>query len=67
MELKALLILYILGLFVIGKVAGKSKSIEELNLANGEIGWLSDFSKEEFTKMLARTNGYSKAQYIIRI
>lgn len=41
MELKALLILYILGLFIIGKAAGKSKTIEELNLANGEIGWVS--------------------------
>ena len=39
---------------------------KQLGMSNEEIFRLSDFSKEEFLGMLARTDGYSKAQYIIK-
>ena len=39
---------------------------KQLGMSYEEIFRLSDFSKEEFLRMLARTDGYSKAQYIIK-
>ena len=55
---------------IIAKLFKQGKTIKEiskqLGMSNEEIFRLSDFSKEEFLGMLARTDGYSKAQYIIK-
>lgn len=55
---------------IIAKLFKQGKTIKEISKQLGmsyeEIFRLSDFSKEEFLKMLVRTDGYSKAQYIIK-
>lgn len=55
---------------IISELFKQGKTIKEiskqLGMSNEEIFRLSDFSKEEFLGMLARTDGYSKAQYIIK-
>jgi len=55
---------------IIAELFKQGKTIREiskqLGMSNEEIFRLSDFSKEEFLGMLARTDGYSKAQYIIK-
>ncbi len=55
---------------IIAELFKQGKTIKEiskqLGMSNEEIFRLSDFSKEEFLEMLARTDGYSKAQYIIK-
>ncbi len=55
---------------IIAELFKQGKTIKEiskqLGMSNEEIFRLSDFTKEEFLEMLARTDGYSKAQYIIK-
>ena len=56
---------------IIVRLLKQGKTIKEISKQLGmsyeEVFRLSDFSREEFLEMLARTDGYSKARYIIKI
>lgn len=56
---------------IISRLLKQGKTIKEISKQLGmsyeEVFRLSDFSREEFLEMLARTDGYSKARYIIKI
>ena len=56
---------------IIARLLKQGKTIKEISKQLGmsyeEVFRLSDFSREEFLEMLARTDGYSKARYIIKI
>lgn len=55
---------------IIARLLKQGKTIKEISKQLGmsyeEVFRLSDFSREEFLEMLARTDGYSKAKYIIK-
>ena len=55
---------------IIARLLKQGKTIkeisEQLGMSYEEVFRLSDFSREEFLEMLARTDGYSKAKYIIK-
>mgnify|MGYP000977621038 FL=1 len=55
---------------IIARLLKQGKTIKEISKQLGmsyeEVFRLSDFSREEFLGMLARTDGYSKAKYIIK-
>jgi len=55
---------------IIARLLKQGKTIKEISKQLGmsyeEVFRLSDFSREEFLEMLARTDGYSKARYIIK-
>lgn len=55
---------------IIARLLKQGKTIKEISKQLGmsyeEVFRLSDFSREEFLEMMARTDGYSKAKYIIK-
>jgi len=55
---------------IISRLLKQGKTIKEISKQLGmsyeEVFRLSDFSREEFLEMLARTDGYSKAKYIVK-
>ncbi len=55
---------------IISRLLKQGKTIKEISKQLGmsyeEVFRLSDFSREEFLEMMARTDGYSKAKYIIK-
>lgn len=55
---------------IIARLLKQGKTIKEISKQLGmsyeEVFRLSDFSREEFLEMLARTDGYSKAKYIVK-
>ena len=55
---------------IIARLLKQGKTIKEISKQLGmsyeEVFRLSDFSREEFLEILARTDGYSKAKYIIK-
>ena len=55
---------------IIARLLRQGKTIKEISKQLGmsyeEVFRLSDFSREEFLEMLARTDGYSKAKYIVK-
>lgn len=55
---------------IIARLFKQGKTIKEISKQLGmsyeEVFRLLDFSREEFLEMLARTDGYSKAKYIIK-
>ena len=55
---------------IIAKLFKQGKTIKEISKQLGmsyeEVFRLSDFSREEFLEMMARTDGYSKAKYIVK-
>jgi len=55
---------------IIARLLKQDKTIKEISKQLGmsyeEVFRLSDFSREEFLEILARTDGYSKAKYIIK-
>lgn len=55
---------------IIARLLKQGKTIKEISKQLGmsyeEVFRLSDFSREEFLEMMARTDGYSKAKYIVK-
>ena len=55
---------------IVSRLLKQGKTIKEISKQLGmsyeEVFRLSDFSREEVLEMLARTDGYSKARYIIK-
>ena len=55
---------------IIARLLKQGKTTKEISKQLGmsyeEVFRLSDFTREEFLEMMARTDGYSKAKYIIR-
>jgi len=55
---------------IIARLLKQGKTVQEISKQLGmsyeEVFRLSDFSREEFLEMLARTDGYSKAKYIVK-
>ncbi len=55
---------------IIARLLKQGKTIKEISKQLGmsyeEVFRLSDFTREEFLEMMARTDGYSKAKYIIK-
>ena len=55
---------------IISRLLKQGKTIKEISKQLGmsyeEVFRLSDFSREEFLEMIARTDGYSKAKYIVK-
>jgi len=55
---------------IISRLLKQGKTIKEISKQLGmsyeEVFRLSDFSREEFLEMMARTDGYSKAKYIVK-
>jgi ParB-like chromosome segregation protein Spo0J len=55
---------------IIARLLKQGKTIKEISKQLGmsyeEVFRLSDFTREEFLEMMARTDGYSKAKYIVK-
>lgn len=55
---------------IIARLLKQGKTIKEISKQLGmsyeEVFRLSDFTREEFLEMMARTEGYSKAKYIVK-
>ena len=55
---------------IISRLLKQGETIKEISKQLGmsyeEVFRLSDFSREEFLEMMARTDGYSKAKYIVK-